>query len=54
VTDDMYFCRKVREAGFRLLAHGGVLPAHWGQDGNCYRIAEDTYPFRGQVVSDGR
>jgi hypothetical protein len=49
VTDDLYFCRKVREAGFRILAHGGVLPAHWGQDGRCYRLAEDTYPFRGRV-----
>jgi predicted O-methyltransferase YrrM len=54
VTDDMYFSRKVREAGFKLLAHGGVLPGHWGQDGQCYRIAEDTYPFRGEVVSNGR
>lgn len=49
VTDDMYFCRKVREAGFRMLAHGGVLPGHWGQDGVCYRLGEDTYPYKGSV-----
>jgi hypothetical protein len=49
VPDDMYFCGLVREAGFRMLAHGGVLPAHWGQDGKCYRLRYDTYPFRGKA-----
>jgi hypothetical protein len=29
ITDDLYFCKKVRDAGFRLLADGGVLPIHW-------------------------
>lgn len=28
-TDDLYFCDKVRKAGFRIVAHGGVLPIHW-------------------------
>jgi hypothetical protein len=49
VTDDLYFCRKARQAGYRILAHGGVLPGHWGQDGKCYRLAADAYPFRGRV-----
>jgi hypothetical protein len=49
-TDDMYFCAKVREAGMRMLAHGGVLPAHWGQDGIEYRLPPDSYPFRGSVI----
>ncbi len=51
VTDDMYFCKKVREAGFKMLAHGGVLPAHWGQDGIEYRLREDTWPYTGGVVT---
>lgn len=29
MTDDLYFCKKVREAGFKLLADGGVLCIHW-------------------------
>ena len=29
VTDDLYFCNKVREAGFKILADGDVLPIHW-------------------------
>ncbi len=47
MTDDMHFCRKVHAAGMTMLAHGGVLPAHWGQDGKEYRIGPDTYPFQG-------
>lgn len=47
MTDDLYFCRKVREAGMTMLAHGGVLPAHWGPDGTEYRLGPDTYPFQG-------
>ncbi len=46
VTDDMYFCHKARAAGFKLMAHGGVLPGHWDDKGNCYRLAEDSYPMR--------
>lgn len=46
MTDDMYFCRKVREAGMRILAHGGVLPGHWDQDGRCYFLPDDSYPMR--------
>lgn len=46
MTDDIYFCWKIREAGFRILAHGGVLPGHWDDQGNCYRLAPDSYPMR--------
>jgi len=49
IGDDMFFCRKVREAGYRILAHGGVLPAHWSQDGREYRIPEDSYPYGREV-----
>lgn len=45
-TDDMYFCYRLRNAGFRMMAHGGVLCDHWGQDGRVYRLAEDSYPMR--------
>lgn len=46
VTDDMYFCDKVVKAGYRLIAHGGVLPGHWDEHGQCFRIPEDSYPFQ--------
>lgn len=46
MTDDMFFCRKVREAGMKMLAHGGVLPGHWDQQGNVYFLPDDSYPMR--------
>jgi hypothetical protein len=45
-TDDMYFCWRLRQAKLRMMAHGGVLCDHWGQDGKCYRLAADSYPMR--------
>lgn len=47
MTDDLYFCQKVAQAGKRILAHGGVLPLHWGQDGRPYFLAADTPPMQG-------
>jgi len=29
MTDDLYFCDKVRQAGYKILAHGGVNAVHW-------------------------
>lgn len=45
-TDDLYFCQKVIDAGFRIIAHGGVLCAHVGQNGTVYTLPEDSFPFR--------
>lgn len=45
-TDDLYFCYKVRQAGYKILAHGGVLPVHLGQDGTVYSLPADSYPMR--------
>jgi len=42
-TDDVYFCKKVSEAGYDILAHGGVLPAHYGA-GKFYKIPTNSYP----------
>lgn len=49
VTDDLFFCKRVRDAGLTMLAHGGVLPGHWDQQGRCFRLADDAYPFRVEV-----
>jgi hypothetical protein len=43
-TDDLYFCKKVTEAGWDIIAHGGVLPTHIGQDGTQYTLPDDCYP----------
>lgn len=45
-TDDLYFCRKVLDAGFRIVAHGGILPAHIDQNGAVYTLPADSYPFK--------
>lgn len=29
MTEDVYFCLKVKEAGYKILAHGGVLCGHY-------------------------
>jgi hypothetical protein len=46
-TDDLYFCKKVAEAGFKIVAHGGVLPVHLDQEGNMYTLPLDAYPCQG-------
>jgi len=45
-TDDLYFCKKVTEAGYKILAHGGILPVQVGQDGVQYTLPLDSYPCR--------
>ena len=45
-TDDLYFCRKVDEAGFKILAHGGILPVHVDEDQNFYTLPLDSYPCK--------
>jgi hypothetical protein len=45
-TDDLYFCKKVTDAGFTILAHGGVLPVHLDQDGKMYTLPVDSYPVK--------
>lgn len=45
-TEDLYFCQKVTDAGFRIIAHGGVLPVHIDQRGIVYTLPADSYPIR--------
>lgn len=48
-NDDLYFCNKVVEAGFKVLAHGGVLPLHLDQEGKMYALPENSYPYKAAV-----
>ena len=50
MTDDLYFCRKVVDAGFTILAHGGVLPVHWDQTGHGHTLPDDAYPVKDAPV----
>ena len=44
-TEDLYFCQKVIDAGFRIRAHGGVLPIHMDENGIAYTLPADTFPM---------
>lgn len=47
ITDDIYFCKKVTDAGFTILAHGGVLCGHFDtKTGNIHVLPEDSYPVK--------
>ena len=45
MTDDIYFCRKAKKSGARMLAHGGLLCDHYDQKGKVFRMPKDSYPF---------
>jgi GT2 family glycosyltransferase len=46
VGEDIGFCNKLREAGGRLMADGGVLCGHMDPDGKVYSLGLDSAPFR--------
>ena len=46
-TDDLYFCDKVTKAGFKILAHGGVLPLHWDEKTDRpFFLPQNSYPMK--------
>lgn len=51
-TDDLYFCKKVSDAGLKILAHGGVLPVHIGEDGKEYSLPPNSYPMQPREVQE--
>lgn len=51
MTDDIYFCRKARQVGARILAHGGVLPIHWDRKGEYSELPPNSYPFQSDSVN---
>jgi hypothetical protein len=44
VTDDLYFCKKVREKGFKIVADSNIWGLHWDVDGKYYDMPQDAYP----------
>ena len=49
INDDGFFCHKVREAGFKVMAHGGVLGMHWDDNGGIYMLPDDAYPIMAEM-----
>lgn len=46
MSDDLYFCEKLKQHGYKVLAHGGVLPLHFSQDGKAHRLPNDSFPLK--------
>lgn len=46
-SDDLYFCKKVADAGFEVMAHGGVLCHHYDMErGAVYMLPRNSIPYR--------
>ncbi len=51
VTSDMFFFTKLAQAGYKVLAHGGVLPKHWDVGKNIpHSLPENSYPMLRETV----
>jgi predicted O-methyltransferase YrrM len=46
VSVDIFFCQKLAKAGFKVMAHGGICPIHWGDDQRPYFLSPDSYPMK--------
>lgn len=52
VSEDISFCDKVRAAGFKVFAHGGILCEHHDVfTGETFQLGPDTYPMRPETTS---
>lgn len=46
-TEDLYFCKKVTDAGWKIYADGSILCEHWdAQQHRAYRLDADSKPFK--------
>jgi glycosyltransferase involved in cell wall biosynthesis len=51
-TEDLYFCNKVRDAGFKILADAHVMCRHWDTKKMiAYELLEDSYPMLKEKVA---
>lgn len=58
INDDLYFCKKVRDAGYRIIADGGVIPLHWQVESPSeadiaqrmhFSMPADSYPAQPRI-----
>ena len=53
ISEDISFCNKVRDAGLKVFAHGGVLCDHFDvTTGKTYQMPEDSYPMLPDMLID--
>lgn len=47
LSEDLYFCKSVREAGFKIKAHGAVLCPHYDNTSNkFFTLPDDSLPVK--------
>jgi hypothetical protein len=52
VSEDISFCNSVRAAGYKVVAHGGILCDHWdisapgGIQTQVFQLPKDSLPYR--------
>lgn len=46
INDDGFLCNRIREAGYKVLAHGGCLGMHWDEKGTAFILPDDSYPMK--------
>ena len=52
ISEDVSFCNKVRDAGYRVFAHGGILCDHYDAATNqYYSLPPESYPLREETKS---
>jgi hypothetical protein len=51
VSDDIFFFTRLRQMGFKVLAHGGVLPIHWSADNKPYWLPQGIGPTKGVTLN---
>jgi predicted SAM-dependent methyltransferase len=53
-TEDLYFCKKVRESKWKIVAHGGLVMPHIDvRTGTRYELPSDSKPMRRLVIQEG-
>lgn len=55
VSEDIYFCRKVREAGFKIKAHGSIVCPHYDDtQKKFFTLPEDSLPVKREVARQSK
>ena len=51
VSEDLYFCRSVRAAGFKIKAHGAIICPHFdNKTHQFYTLPEDSLPYKREAA----
>lgn len=50
--EDLYFCRKLEEAGGTLMADGGLLCGHINPKGEIFSLPADSLPLKDSTIND--